>query len=176
MRYINFYGDGDTKRFAFIEKMYPGIKVTKFQYIGHVQKRMCKRLRTLRKSVKGLDGIGRLNDAMVDKIQNYYGIAIKQNTGKDINTMKSAIWGAFFTLLPTLRSYLMALSLGINGTIIANVEQKVGANSNKIYQIKQKHILLDLGYQTRVIRRTHLISCIIRGRYDKILNSVNNHA
>ena len=48
--------------------------------------------------------------------------------------MKSAIWGAFFTLLPTLRSYLMALSLGMNFTIIANVEHKVGANSNKKYQ------------------------------------------
>ena len=32
-------------------------------------------------------------------------------------------------------------------TIIANVEQKIGANSNTTYQIKQKHILLDLGYQ-----------------------------
>ena len=41
-------------------------------------------------------------------------------------------------LLPTLRSYLMALSLRMNGTIIANVEQKVGANSNKISPIKQK--------------------------------------
>ena len=52
-------------------------------------------------------------------------------------------------LLPTLRSYLMALSLVMNGTIIANVEveQKVGANSNKISRIKQKSILLDLGYQ-----------------------------
>ena len=50
-------------------------------------------------------------------------------------------------LLPTLRSYLMALSLVMNGTIIANVEQKVSANSNKIYPIKQKPILLDLGYQ-----------------------------
>ena len=102
-RYINFCGDGDTKSFAPIENIYPSIKVTKFECIGHVQKRMGKRLRTLRKTVKVLGGTGRLNDAMVDKIQNYYGIAIRRNTGKDINTMKSAIWGAFFTLLPTLK-------------------------------------------------------------------------
>ena len=31
MRYINFYGDGDTKSFASIENIYPGIKVTKFE-------------------------------------------------------------------------------------------------------------------------------------------------
>ena len=45
---------------------------------------MGKRLRTLRKTVKSLGGSGRLNDVMVDKIQNYYGIAITRNTGKDI--------------------------------------------------------------------------------------------
>ena len=147
MRHINVYDDGETERFASIENIYPGIKVTKFECIGYVQKRMGKRLRTLRETVNGFGCIGRLNGAMVDKIQNYYGIAIRGNTGKDINTMKSAIWGAFFTLLPTLGRYLMTLSLGMNGTIIANLERKVGANSNKIYQIKQKPILLDLGYQ-----------------------------
>ena len=78
MRYINIYGDGDTKSFASIEDIYPGINVTKFECIGYVQKRMGKRLRTLIKTVKGLGGTGWLNDAMVDKIQNYYGIAICQ--------------------------------------------------------------------------------------------------
>ena len=62
MRYINFYSDVDTERFASIENIYPGIKVTKFECIGHVQKRMGKRLRTLRKTVKGLGGTGRLNE------------------------------------------------------------------------------------------------------------------
>ena len=95
MRHINLYGDGDTKSFAPIEYIYPGIKVTKFECIGHVQMRMGQRLSTLRKTVKGLGGTGRLNGAMVDKIQNYYGVAIRRNTGKDINTMKSAIWGLF---------------------------------------------------------------------------------
>ena len=66
MRYINFYGDRDTKSFASIENIYAGIKVTKFECIGHVQKRMGKRLRTLRKAVKCPGGTGRLSDAMVD--------------------------------------------------------------------------------------------------------------
>ena len=44
----------------------------------------------------GLGGSGRLTDAMVDKTQNYYGIAIRRNTGKDNDTMKKAIWAAFF--------------------------------------------------------------------------------
>ena len=37
------------------------------------------------------------------------------------------------------------------------------------------HFLFDCTmHATRVIRRAHLVSHIIRGRYDKILNSVNN--
>ena len=112
-------------------------------------------LHTLRKTVKGLGGTDRLNDAMVDKIQNYYGIT-RRYTDKDINKMKSAILGAFFTLLPTLRSYLMAQPLEMKGTIIANAEQQVGANSKKIYQIKQKHILLGLGYQRTSLNMSNL--------------------
>ena len=66
---------------------------------------MGKRLRTLKKTVRSIGGTGRLNDAMVDKIQNYYGIAIKRNTGKDINTMKSAIRGPFSRCIP--RVYIL---------------------------------------------------------------------
>ena len=61
MRYINVYDDGDARSFASIEDIYPGIKVTKFECIFHVQKRMGKRLRTLRKTIKGLGGTGQLN-------------------------------------------------------------------------------------------------------------------
>ena len=61
------------------------------------------------------------------------------------NTMKSAIWGAFFHLA----SHIKKLP---DGTVIANVDQKVGANSNKIYPIKQKPILLDLGYPEDIIK------------------------
>ena len=96
MRYMNFYGDGDTKSFYAIENIYPERTVRKYECVGHVQKRMGKRLRQLRKTVKGLGGSKRLTDAMIDKIQNYYGIAIRHNSGKDVKTMKEAIWGAFF--------------------------------------------------------------------------------
>ena len=50
----------------------------------------------LRKTVKGLGGSKRLTDATRDKTQNYNGIAIRHNAGKDVKTMKEAIWGAFF--------------------------------------------------------------------------------
>ena len=47
----------------------------------------------------------------------------------------------------TILGALFHVPLVMNGTIIANVEQKVGANSNKISPIKQQPILLGLGYQ-----------------------------
>ena len=79
LRYVNFYGDGDSKSFSSVENIYSGIKVTKYECIGHVQKRMGNRLRKMRKTVKGLGGIGRLNDKMRDKLQNFYGISWPTN-------------------------------------------------------------------------------------------------
>ena len=96
LRYVDFYGDGDTKSFKNIENTYPGTQVRKLECIGYIQKRVGNRLRKLKKSVKGLGGKGVLNDAMIDKLQNYYVISIRRNVGKDVATMKSAIWAGFF--------------------------------------------------------------------------------
>ena len=55
--------------------------------MGHVQKRLGTRLRKLKSSYsekklsdgKGISGKGRLTDKMIDTMQNYYGLAIRQN-------------------------------------------------------------------------------------------------
>ena len=39
MRYMNFYGDGDTKSFYAIENIYPERKVRRYECVGHVQKK-----------------------------------------------------------------------------------------------------------------------------------------
>jgi len=44
-----------------------------------VQKIIGTRLRNLKKKEKGLGGRGKLTDATIDRLQNYYGIAIRQN-------------------------------------------------------------------------------------------------
>ena len=51
------------------------IKVTKFECIGHVQKRVGTALRKVRKEKK-LGGKGKLTDKMIDRLQNYYGVAV----------------------------------------------------------------------------------------------------
>ena len=52
-------------------------------------------LRNLRKEKKETRGKGKLTDRMIDRLQNYYGIAIRSNVG-DLEAMKKAILAALF--------------------------------------------------------------------------------
>jgi len=80
--YTSFYGDGDSKSFAAVQNIYgPDKPVNKFECIGHYQKRVGSRLRKLKKTKKGLGGKGRLTDAKIDTLQNYFGIALRKNVG-----------------------------------------------------------------------------------------------
>jgi len=57
------------------------VNIVKKECVGHVQKRVGTALRKLKKQKKGLAGRGKLTDAMIDRLQNYYGIAIRSNVG-----------------------------------------------------------------------------------------------
>ena len=89
LRHTEFYGDGDSKGHASIESIYPDIEVIKQECIGHVQKRVGSRLKKLRQKVGSLGRTGRLNDATIDRLQNYYGMAIRNNTGNLVKMKKS---------------------------------------------------------------------------------------
>ena len=67
----------------------------KKEYVGHVQKQVGTALRKLKKENKGIGGKGKLTDAMIDKLQNFYGIAIRSNSG-DLEAMKSTIYSCLF--------------------------------------------------------------------------------
>ena len=92
LRYTEYYGDGDSKGFNGVKKTYidKGLKVVKKECVGHVQKRVGTALRKLKKEKKGFGVKGKLTDRMIDKLQNYYGIAIRSNVG-DLSEMKKAI-------------------------------------------------------------------------------------
>ena len=55
-------------------------------------------IEVVKKEIKGIGGKGKLTNELVDKLQNYYGIAIRANAG-DLNKMKRAIMQAFFIVL-----------------------------------------------------------------------------
>lgn len=59
--------------------MYGKDSAQKLECTGHVQKRVGCRVRKLKKTVCGLGGKRKLTDALIDHLQNYYGIAIRAN-------------------------------------------------------------------------------------------------
>ena len=58
-----------------------------------MQKRVGTRLRKLKRDVKGLGGKGRLSDKIIDRLQNYYGVAVRSNKN-DLSGMQRSIMAA----------------------------------------------------------------------------------
>lgn len=89
MRYLFYLGDGDSKACASVNEAQvygTDVEINKLECIGHVQKRMGTRLLKMRaeKDVlsdgKKLSGENRLTTAAVQKLQTFYGLAIRRNT------------------------------------------------------------------------------------------------
>ncbi|KAJ4444118.1 hypothetical protein ANN_05907 [Periplaneta americana] len=111
VKYKQYLGDGDSKGFVKVVESKPygdDCTVEKLECIGHVQKRMGSRLRKLKKDLvgkklsdgKGVGGSKRLTDGMIDKLQNYYGQAIRNNL-HSLQDMRSAVWATYFHELST---------------------------------------------------------------------------
>ena len=66
----------------------------KNEQVGQVQKRLGKPLWKL-KEKKWIGGEGRLTDSLIDRLQNYYGIAIQSNSG-NLAAMKKATYANLF--------------------------------------------------------------------------------
>ena len=101
LQYTGYIGDGDSKSYSSVVAMKPyGEKaIKKYECVGHVQKRMGSALRKL-KSARGntklcdgktLGGRGRLTAERIEKLQIYYGLAIRRNKGS-VSRMKKEIW------------------------------------------------------------------------------------
>lgn len=107
VRYTDYLGDGDTKAYLEVceRKPYgPDIEIKKIECVGHIQKRMGTRLRTLKAKTKRLPddtplgGRNRLTDAAILKLQSYYGLAIRRNS-ESVKNMKEAIWAQYFHVM-----------------------------------------------------------------------------
>ena len=95
LRYVEFLGDGDSKSFTNVKYNYPDLEIKKLECVGHYQKRVGTRLRNLKKKEKDFSGRGRLTDAVIDRLQNYFGVAIRQNSG-DMMGMKAGVLATLF--------------------------------------------------------------------------------
>ena len=105
LRYLKYIGDGDTESFVKVvqTRPYGDLLPIKLECVGHVQKRLGARLRKLRHTFKGkklddgkgLMGKGRLTDNCINTLQNYFGLAIRQNNS-DIYLMKKSIGAVLY--------------------------------------------------------------------------------
>ena len=101
LRYTSIISDGDSKTHTAIvqEDVYDGVEVQKLECVGHVQKRMGTGLRKVKKEKK-LGGKGKLTDALIDSMQTYYGMAIRNNKG-NIEEMERATLAILYHKLST---------------------------------------------------------------------------
>ena len=103
LRYATFVGDGDTDCFGNVaeacsKKYGDQYVVKKEECVGHIQKRLGTALRKYKISMKGkklqdgktVGGKARLTDKVIDKMQNFFGQVIRNNSGAKEN-MKSDI-------------------------------------------------------------------------------------
>ncbi|GFV90367.1 uncharacterized protein TNCV_4380821 [Trichonephila clavipes] len=95
LQYAIFFADEDSKGHASVKDIYGKNNVAKYEYIGHIQKRLGTNMRKLKSKRKDLGGRGKLADAFIDKLQNYYGIAIHDNVN-NLQGMQRAGVAAFF--------------------------------------------------------------------------------
>ena len=95
LRYTNSLGDGDSKRYTNVKNVYDDLTVDKLECVGHYQKRIGTRLRKLKINEKGSGGRGHLTDVIIDRLQNYFGMAIRQNAG-NLEQMQSAARATLF--------------------------------------------------------------------------------
>ena len=92
--YDDFVGDGESSSFGNVKEKcfakYGSLyEVVKEEYVGHVQKRLGTNLRNYKLKKKGIvlddggkvGGAGRLTDLIIDKMQNNFGFAIRNNVG-----------------------------------------------------------------------------------------------
>ena len=97
----SFYlGDGGSKAYKkrVEEEVYGAVPVVKLECVGHVQKHLGSCLHLLKKRLgkrllqdgKRIAGEGRRTNSKINKLQVYYGKAIRDNT-HDMEAMKKAV-------------------------------------------------------------------------------------
>ncbi|GFU79185.1 uncharacterized protein LOC101238613 [Trichonephila clavipes] len=80
VQYNEYYGDGDSEGYESVKNFYGINTVTKLECIGHVQKRVGGGL-SIKKNDERFERENKLTDKLIDRIQNYYRIAIRSNVG-----------------------------------------------------------------------------------------------
>lgn len=103
LRYTTIVSDGDSATFSALqqENVYGLVPIVKEECLNHVRKRMGTALRNLvQKSEQALGGKGRLTKALIDKLTDYYGWALRNNSS-DVAAMQRAVMASFHHVTST---------------------------------------------------------------------------
>ena len=95
LRYVEFLGDGDTRSYVNAKDTDPGIEIKKIRVCWTLSKKSWDTITKSGNNKKGLGDRGRLTDPIVDRLQNYAGVTIRQNVG-DLKSMKSGFLASLF--------------------------------------------------------------------------------
>ena len=110
LKYTKYLVDGDTKSYLDVVKndTYKGVEIQKLECIGHIQKRVGDRLLKIRKdgyfngcededeNSKKKKNKLRLINKDINKLQNYYGIAMRSSTGDTIWQLRKSVAASFY--------------------------------------------------------------------------------
>ena len=103
LRYTTYIGDSSSYNSVVKSNLYPGYDIGKDECVGHVQKRvgtLCRNLQkrwgsTKLKDGRTISGAGRLTTLVINKMQNYFGIAIR-TYNQDVYELKKAIGAVLY--------------------------------------------------------------------------------
>jgi hypothetical protein len=184
LRYTGFIGDGDSKSHPAVvsSKPYGDVDIVKKECVGHVQKRMGTALRKLKKASgkkklsdgKTIGGKGRLTDAKIDKLQQFYGMAIRRNKG-NLDRMKTDIKATLFHMCSNegkLRHHLCP-----QGSESWCGWQRDQANKTSLYKHKQNlpTAILEVVYPTyEKLSNESLLSRCLEGFTQNACESFNS--
>ena len=127
---MNYFGDGDSKAYASTPYYKPDI-VKKFECVGHLSEAPRDEITQIEKNDDRFETI----DVLIDKLQNYFGMALRANT---CGTAKKK--GRM------LSGQVSSMSLVTNNNIIicyANSHQRAVANTRGLNLIKRTYSNMD---------------------------------
>ena len=91
VRYLKLFGDGDSNAYLTVKNTYCPDMVETFE-CGTVS----KAFRMSSPQVEKEQGLNSLTEPVIDKLQNYFGIALRSNTGDTVEQMTNATRASFF--------------------------------------------------------------------------------
>lgn len=184
VRYLEYLGDGDSKAYSEVCSTVPygkNVKIQKIECVGHIQKRMGSRLKTLKQKKTVLPdgskvgGKNRLTNVAILQIQEYYKLAILRNLSS-VKEMQAAVWAEYFHLLSSDEKPQHSLCPGTEDTWCKF--RKASQNNEAYDHTKHFHlpegIMIHIKPVFKALADPKLLEKCVKGKTQNVNESLNN--